>query len=114
MTKGATLGIGAYLFMNQIKRVAIVGGTHGNELTGIYLVKKFERAPELIGRSTFETIALLANPKACEIGRRYLDIDLNRCFRKEDLENPHLSSYEEQRAKEIYGILAQKTHICPM
>ena len=45
MTKGATLGIGAYLSMNHIKRVAIVGGTHGNELTGIYLVKKFDRAP---------------------------------------------------------------------
>ncbi len=88
--------------MNQIKRVVIVGGTHGNELTGIYLVKKFDRAPELIGRSTFETIALLANPKACEIGRRYVDIDLNRCFRQQDLENPHLSSYEAQRAKEIY------------
>ena len=112
MTKGATLAIGAYLYMNQIKRVAIVGGTHGNELTGIYLVKKFDRAPELIGRSTFETITLLANPKACEIGRRYLDIDLNRCFRKQDLENPHLSSYEAQRAKEIDGILSSKnTHL---
>jgi succinylglutamate desuccinylase len=112
MTKGATLGIRTYFYMNQIKRVAIVGGTHGNELTGIYLVKKFDRAPELIGRSTFETIALLANPKACEIGRRYLDIDLNRCFRQQDLENPHLSSYEAQRAKEIYGILNSKnTHL---
>ena len=111
MTNRATLGVGTYLFMNQIKRVAIVGGTHGNELTGIYLVKKFERAPELIGRSTFETIVLLANPKACEIGRRYLDIDLNRCFLEQDLENPHLSSYEAQRAKEIYGILSSKnTH----
>jgi len=112
MTKGATLGIGTYFYMNQIKRVAIVGGTHGNELTGIYLVKKFDRAPELIGRSTFETIALLANPKACDIGTRYIDIDLNRCFRKQDLENPHLSSYEAQRAKEIYGILNSKnTHL---
>ncbi|MEG3846600.1 aspartoacylase [Microcoleus sp. herbarium19] len=94
--------------MNQIKRVVIVGGTHGNELTGIYLVKKFDRAPELIGRSTFETIALLANPKACEMGRRYVDIDLNRCFRQQDLENPGLSSYEAQRAKEIYRSFSSK------
>lgn len=112
MTKGATLGIGTYFYMNKIKRVAIVGGTHGNELTGIYLVKKFDRGPELMGRSTFETIALLANPKACDIGTRYVDIDLNRCFRKQDLENPDLSSYEAQRAKEIYGILNSKnTHL---
>ncbi|MEG3878415.1 aspartoacylase [Microcoleus sp. herbarium7] len=94
--------------MNQIKRVVIVGGTHGNELTGIYLVKKFDRAPELIGRSTFETIALLANPKACEMGRRYVDIDLNRCFRQQDIENPGLSSYEAQRAKEIYRSFSSK------
>ncbi|MBE9185468.1 aspartoacylase [Microcoleus sp. LEGE 07076] len=95
--------------MNPIKPVVIVGGTHGNELTGIYLVKKFDRAPELIGRSTFETITLLANPQACSIGRRYVDIDLNRCFRQQDLENPHLSSYEAQRAKEIYHIFSSKT-----
>ncbi len=94
--------------MNQVKRVVIVGGTHGNELTGIYLVRKFDRAPKLIARSTFETIALLANPKACEIGRRYVDIDLNRCFRQPDLENPHLSSYEAQRAKEIYRNFSSK------
>lgn len=95
--------------MNPIKRVAIVGGTHGNELTGIYLVKKFDCAPQSIGRSTFETIALLANPKASEIGRRYVDIDLNRCFRQQDLQNPHLSTYEAQRAKEIYHIFSPKT-----
>ncbi len=109
MTNDGRLGIGSFLFMNPIKRVAIVGGTHGNELTGIYLVKKFDRAPQSIGRSTFETIALLANPKASEIGRRYVDIDLNRCFRQQDLQNPHLSTYEAQRAKEIYHIFSSKT-----
>ncbi|MFS8119379.1 MAG: aspartoacylase, partial [Microcoleus sp.] len=70
--------------------------------------KKFDRAPESIARSTFETIALLANPQACEIGRRYVDIDLNRCFRQQDLENPDLSSYEAQRAKAIYHIFSSK------
>ncbi|HEY9631821.1 MAG TPA: aspartoacylase [Coleofasciculaceae cyanobacterium] len=92
--------------MNPIKRVAIVGGTHGNELTGIYLVKKFERFPNLIERSSFESITLLANPKAYEIGRRYVDTDLNRCFQRQDLENPKLSSYEAIRAKAIYQMLA--------
>ena len=88
--------------MNKIERVAIVGGTHGNELTGIYLIKKFERSPNLIQRPSFETLTLLANPKAYEIGKRYVDTDLNRCFLRRDLENPNLSSYEAQRAKEIY------------
>jgi len=92
----------------KIKRVAIIGGTHGNELTGIYLVNKFDREPDLMARSTFETIALLANPKACQIGKRYIDIDLNRCFLRQDLENPNLSSYEAQRAKEIYHIFSSQ------
>lgn len=89
--------------MDKIERVAIVGGTHGNELTGIYLIKKFERSPNLIQRHSFETLTLLANPKAYEIGKRYVDTDLNRCFLRQDLENPNLSSYEAQQAKEIYG-----------
>jgi succinylglutamate desuccinylase len=88
--------------MNQIKRIVIVGGTHGNELTGIHLIKKFERIPQLIERSTFESQTVLANPKAHEIGKRYVDTDLNRCFRLRDLEDHSLSSYEAQRAKVIH------------
>lgn len=87
---------------NPIRRVAIVGGTHGNELTGIYLVKKFERLPDLIQRSSFESVTLFANPKAFYIGKRYFDTDLNRCFVRQDLDNPNLLSYEAQRAKEIF------------
>ncbi|MBD2164927.1 aspartoacylase [Calothrix membranacea FACHB-236] len=94
--------------MSQIKRVVIVGGTHGNEITGIYLVKKFERSPNLIQRSSFETLTLIANPKAYAIGKRYTDTDLNRCFLSQDLENPSLSSYEAQRAKVIHQTFGAK------
>ncbi|AFZ20511.1 aspartoacylase [Allocoleopsis franciscana] len=88
--------------MQQINRVAIVGGIHGNELTGVYLVKKFEQFPQLIQRSSFETFTLLGNPQAFKLGRRYIDKDLNRCFYSQDLHDPTLSSYEEHRAKTIY------------
>ncbi|QSJ19410.1 aspartoacylase [Nostoc sp. UHCC 0702] len=94
--------------MNKIKRLVIVGGTHGNELTGIYLVKKFQRSPQLIQRGSFETCTLLANPKAYEIGKRYVDTDLNRCFQRQDLHNPNLWSYEAQRAKVIYQTYGSK------
>lgn len=92
----------------SIRRVAIVGGTHGNELTGVYLVKKFEQSPALIQRSSFESVTLLANPKAIAANRRYLDRDLNRCFAGEDLSNPALTSYEDQRAKAIAAQLGPK------
>jgi aspartoacylase len=88
--------------VKQIDRVVIVGGIHGNEFTGAYLIKKFERFPLLIKRSSFETLTLLGNPRAFEVGRRYIDKDLNRCFHHQDLHDPTLSSYEEHRAKAIY------------
>ncbi|MHC5725180.1 MAG: hypothetical protein ACYTXY_13780, partial [Nostoc sp.] len=52
--------------MSQIERVAIVGGNHGNELTGVHLVKMFQQHPNLINRASFETLALLGNLKAIE------------------------------------------------
>ncbi|MCW5317162.1 aspartoacylase [Nostoc sp. KVJ3] len=91
--------------MNQINRVAIVGGTHGNEFTGAYLIQKFAQFPDLITRSSFETVTLLANPNAFAAGRRYVEKDLNRCFLKQDLQDPTLSSYEELQAKSIQDIL---------
>ncbi|WP_341525836.1 aspartoacylase [Nostoc sp. UHCC 0302] len=91
--------------MSQIERVAIVGGNHGNELTGVHLVKKFQQYPDLVNRSSFTTLTLLGNLKAIEEGKRYIDKDLNRCFTNQGLQNSQLSSYEEQRAKEIQQIL---------
>jgi N-acyl-aromatic-L-amino acid amidohydrolase len=80
---------------------------HGNELTGIYLIKKFENLPNLIQRSNFQTVTFIANPKAYEIGKRYLDTDLNRCFLKQDLANSSLSSYEAKRAQQISQIFGK-------
>jgi aspartoacylase len=91
--------------MSQIKRVAIVGGNHGNELTGVHLVKKFQQYPNLINRASFETLPLLGNLKAIEEGKRYIDKDLNRCFTNQGLQNPQLSSYEDTRARAIQQIL---------
>jgi succinylglutamate desuccinylase len=85
----------------NIKRVAVVGGTHGNEWLGVWVTKKFQRQPELIYRSRFETVTLIGNPRAVQENRRYLDRDLNRCFDRQDLANPDLTGYENRLAKEI-------------
>lgn len=91
-----------------IRRVAIVGGTHGNELTGVYLVQKFQQFPDLIDRSSLDCTTLLANPKAIAANRRYVDRDLNRCFENDDLANFALTGYENQQAKEIAAQLGPK------
>lgn len=94
--------------MEKINRVAIVGGTHGNEFTGAFLVKKFEYFPDLMQKYSFETLTILGNPKAFKAGRRYIDKDLNRRFFTKNLQNTTLGSYEDLRAKEIAEILRDK------
>ncbi|MDB9523326.1 aspartoacylase [Dolichospermum circinale CS-1225] len=92
---------------NKLSQALIVGGTHGNEFTGVHLIKKFEQFPQLIHRSSFETLTLLANPQAFTAVRRYINKDLNRCFLRQNLEDSKLSSYEDLRAKEINHLFGQ-------
>lgn len=92
----------------MINKLAITGGTHGNELTGVYLVKKWQNNPTLIKRSNFETITQLMNPQAIKEVRRYVDYDLNRSFSLSDLADENLDSYEAKLAKELNEVLGEK------
>lgn len=93
--------------IQPIKKVALFGGTHGNEMTGIYLIKKFLKYPDLIKRATFDVFAFLGNPKAIDLRVRYVDTDLNRCFDKRDIDNLNHALYEQLLAKTIYQKLQQ-------
>jgi len=92
----------------MIKNIAITGGTHGNELTGVYLVKKWQNNPKLITRSNFETITKLMNERAIKEVRRYVDQDLNRSFGLNDLADDALNTYEAKLAKELNSVLGKK------
>ncbi|QUJ69225.1 aspartoacylase (plasmid) [Photobacterium sp. GJ3] len=94
--------------MKSINSVAVVGGTHGNEFSGIYLVRQWQQHPQRITRDTFTTQTLFANPKAHEENKRYVDSDLNRQFSVEDLANPALANYEQSRAKVMNNVLGPK------
>ena len=90
----------------KINRVLIVGGTHGNELTGIYTIQKFKHHPELIHRHSFDTLTVIGNPDAAKHVTRYRNKDLNRCFNAQAWESASTSIYEVTRAKtllEQYG-----------
>lgn len=56
--------------------ILVVGGVHGNETSGIELVKKIKKYP-INGFTT-----LLANPDAVKKKVRYIETDLNRSFGK--------------------------------
>jgi len=94
--------------MKKIQNISIVGGTHGNEYTGSYLIRKL--AIEHIHEKWNELhINLITgNPKAFQKGVRFIDSDLNRAFAKNDLENHHLAGYEANRAKVLDHIIGPK------
>lgn len=90
--------------MSLPKRVLIVGGTHGNEWTGIQIVKHYQQEltkkfPELSLEFIF------ANPEAHKINQRFKDEDLNRAF--QFLHEKRENSYEHKRAKELKGQIDQ-------
>ncbi|WP_422768018.1 aspartoacylase [Photobacterium leiognathi subsp. mandapamensis] len=87
--------------MSKIKNVAVVGGTHGNEFSGIYLLKKWQSTPQSLARESFSVETVFANPKAFDENKRYVDHDLNRQFGLHDLANFKLASYEQSRAKAL-------------
>lgn len=94
--------------MEQIKQVAIVGGVHGNEFSGVYLVKQYQQQPEQVSRSSFTTECVWANPEAHYANKRYIHSDLNRQFKTVDLANPQLCNYEQSRAKVLNAQLGPK------
>lgn len=78
-----------------------MGGTHGNELTGIHLVKQSQK--EMLGENyeSFSLDYLIANESAIKANQRYIDVDLNRCFKLADLNDSTLTGKESKLAKSI-------------
>jgi aspartoacylase len=93
---------------SSLERVAVAGGTHGNELTGVHLIRHWLSNPGEVQRDGFATELHLVNPEAIEQVRRYVDQDLNRQFRIDDLENPDLQGVEQRRAKALNAQLGPK------
>ncbi|XP_033969556.1 aspartoacylase isoform X2 [Trematomus bernacchii] len=96
--------------LEEARRVAIFGGTHGNEMSGVTLVNLWVKNGAEIQRKGVETKPFITNPKAVEKCARYVDTDLNRAFTPENLSAPRGDNqpYEVQRAQEINRIFGPK------
>ncbi|XP_029365760.1 N-acyl-aromatic-L-amino acid amidohydrolase (carboxylate-forming) B-like [Echeneis naucrates] len=90
-------------------RVAICGGTHGNEMSGVYMVKEMQRQ-KVERAGSFSVTTVLTNPRATDACKRYIDTDLNRCFTNTLLSTPITDStpYELRRAHELNSQLGPK------
>jgi aspartoacylase len=84
------------------EKILVVGGTHGNEWTGVYAIRKF--APALLKEFPSLNLEFIhANPEAFRLNRRFKDEDLNRAFQFLGEDRPQ--SYEHQRARELKGVI---------
>ncbi|KAM9717552.1 N-acyl-aromatic-L-amino acid amidohydrolase (carboxylate-forming) B-like isoform 1-T3 [Menidia menidia] len=103
----------------RLSRVAVCGGTHGNELSGVYLVRellkeKEQRTEKRRAEEELEEPAsplmLLSNPRAIQQCRRYVDTDMNRCFTQAALSGPlsDTAPYEAVRSRELNTVLGPK------
>ncbi len=83
----------------HIEKLVIFGGTHGNEWTGIEVLKILN-VKKLEGES-FEIEGYFSNPLSFDNKKRYIQQDLNRSFTKKSIEGKG-TLVEEVIAKEIY------------
>lgn len=91
-------------------RVAVTGGTHGNEMCGVYLARHWLQDPGELQRPSFSVMPVLANPAATAACRRYIDCDLNRSFTLTLLSSTATPDdpYEVKRAQELNQLLGPK------
>ncbi|MFW5827466.1 MAG: succinylglutamate desuccinylase/aspartoacylase domain-containing protein [Alkalispirochaeta sp.] len=99
-----------------VRHAALIGGTHGNERTGVTSIARRRLStcvehgglPIPYQPSSFHLESLVGNPRAVAHNRRYIDFDLNRCFAGDDLASPHEPGYERQRAQVLNALLGPK------
>ena len=97
-----------------IRTVAVVGGTHGNEYTGVFCVKALERQLQReTSKYPFKVSTLIGNPQAYKANRRFMDEDLNRQFSGAAMKAAAAKpldalSVEQARAREIDRLLGPK------
>jgi len=71
----------------NLRNVVVVGGTHGNEYTGIWCIKALDRIIDKLNLKypSLRISTLLANPQAYMENKRFIHCDLNRQFTRESL-----------------------------
>ena len=88
-------------------QVLLVAGTHGNEVNGIWLFDEWKKSSFLINTFGIKTFSVIGNPEAKKSGKRYIDNDLNRSFKKELFFSINHSNLEGIRARELVNLYGE-------
>jgi uncharacterized protein len=88
--------------------VCISGGVHGDETCGLHAISKIQRqlltgTTKLLNGRLF---TLTANLEAVQLNQRFIDFDLNRCFR-----NASAYGYEVHLAERITSHLSEVNYL---
>eukprot|EP00586_Coscinodiscus_wailesii_P021202 CAMPEP_0172500208 /NCGR_PEP_ID=MMETSP1066-20121228/135753_1 /TAXON_ID=671091 /ORGANISM="Coscinodiscus wailesii, Strain CCMP2513" /LENGTH=340 /DNA_ID=CAMNT_0013274325 /DNA_START=52 /DNA_END=1074 /DNA_ORIENTATION=- len=98
---------------HPIRKVVVVGGTHGNEYTGVWCIKALERRLLTPAKAwpSLDVETLLSHPEAYKQNKRFIDTDLNREFSEKKLtggEGNCTTTVESLRARELDELLGPK------
>jgi aspartoacylase len=83
-------------------KIVVLGGTHGNEFTGVEVINNLKSNP--VNDAVHDYELIFSSPKSYENKSRYIDYDLNRSFGTDG----KAFGYEKTRAEEIRNQVSDK------
>ena len=94
-------------------RLAIIGAMHGNERTGVEVVRRLKSkfSGKSLGTLNGQLLLMIGNPHAYEQDRRFVEEDLNRLFSEKEeraiceMPNDTPATLERKRTKELMNVL---------
>jgi aspartoacylase len=97
-----------------LQSVAVFGGTHGNEYTGVWCIQHLQTQTSKL-QTLYPSLSIsteLANPLAFSKNQRFVDTDLNREFSIDRLRQQQ-SMHESQRARQLEQMYCDPTKEYP-
>ena len=87
--------------VSKINQCLIVGGTHGNEMSGLAVLNDSVRQDLMDKFSSLNLHFDIGNPNAVTLNTRFTEEDLNRQFTLDNLYSEKNVCYEAKRAREL-------------
>ena len=84
-----------------VESIMVLGGTHGNELTGVRLIEQWATLAPTLKRPSLKLSNRMANQRAVDQRVRFVDQDLNRQFVEGDDSEQPQSAHEQALASTL-------------
>lgn len=100
--------IGEYTSNKKGPLLFVTAGIHGNEPSGVKALQRVfaeleKTNPEISGT----IVGVMGNKKALGLDKRFIEEDLNRTWKKENIKNKKEETHEQREMHEIISVLEQ-------